>query len=301
MLDSMPMNQTEPQLRSVQCASVLGLHRICYAQWGDPRADKTILCVHGLTRTGRDFDTLARALAADARVICPDMIGRGRSDRAAQPSLYQIPQYVSDCITLIARLDIEKVRWIGTSMGGLIGMALAGLKGSPIERLVLNDVGPEIDPNGLQRIAQYVGQAPLFDSFEAGVAHSRQLASGFGRLTDEQWRQLHLHYVLQRADGRWGFHYDPAIAVPLRQAIAQPSASDASASVTSLWPVYDAIRAPTLILRGAQSDVLAPAVAKQMCERGPRAKLIEFADVGHAPALMSADQIEAVRQFILSQ
>lgn len=290
-----PMSTSlEPRLLSVQCASPLGLHRIGYAQWGDPLADATILCVHGLTRTGRDFDALARAMAGDGvRVVCPDMLGRGRSDRAVQPTLYQIPQYVADCVTLIARLDVGSVRWVGTSMGGLIGMVLAGLPNTPIERLVLNDVGPEIDPNGLQRIAQYVGQAPLFDSFEAGVAHSRALAAGFGRLSDEQWRELHRHYVLQRPDGQWAFHYDPAIAVALRQAMAQP--------VSSLWSVYDAIVAPTLVLRGAKSDVLSAAVAGQMTERGPRARLIEFTDVGHAPALLEADQIDAVRKFVLHQ
>jgi pimeloyl-ACP methyl ester carboxylesterase len=284
-------NPVSPTLREVICASPQGLHRLAYAEWGDPRARRTVVCAHGLTRTGRDFDAFARALASDARVVCPDMIGRGRSSRTHH-ALYQVPQYVSDCVTLIARLDVESVQWVGTSMGGLIGMVLASMQGSPISRLVLNDVGPVVDADGMGRIAQYVGNAPDFESFDAGMALSRSLAAGFGPLTDAQWRELHEHYVIRRADGRWVFHYDPAIGTALREALAKPLAP--------LWPIYDAIRASTLLLRGETSDILTPEVASQMTARGPKARLVEFVGVGHAPALMSHDQISVVRDFLLA-
>lgn len=279
-----------PTLEFVTCASPHGLHRLAYWSWGDPANPRVIICAHGLTRTGRDFDTLAAALAADARVICPDMIGRGRSDWVKPPELYNLPQYVADCVTLVARLNVPKVTWVGTSMGGLIGMVLASLGKTPIGRLVLNDVGPVVATGGLDRIGDNVGTDPSFDTFEAGVAQSRAWSRGFGPLTDEQWRQLNAHYVVQRADGRWHFHYDPSLAIPYRAAMA--------ASIAPLWPIYDAIGCPTLITRGAQSDILLPDTAAEMRRRGPKAELIEFAGVGHAPVFMTADQIEPVREFL---
>jgi pimeloyl-ACP methyl ester carboxylesterase len=288
-----PLLLPEPVLRHVQCASPRGLHRIAYWQWdarqGSPEGEGTVLCVHGLTRNARDFDALAARLSERWRVVCPDMAGRGASDRLADPMHYQVTQYVSDCITLIARLDVEKLDWVGTSMGGLIGMAVASLPGTPVSRLVLNDIGPMIDPAGLARIAAYVGDDPSFDSFEQGEATLRELMRDFGPHTNAQFRLLSRHYVIQKGE-RWGYHYDPAIAVPFRALADLPQ--------PDLWPMWNAIRANTLIIRGAHSDVLPAEVAARMLAAGPPAQLVEFEGIGHAPSLIADEQIEAVHAFL---
>ncbi len=283
----------EPRLRHVTCADPTGLHRLAYWEWppsGEALRDvPTVLCVHGLTRNGRDFDVLAARLARRWRVICPDMIGRGRSDRAADPNLYALPQYIADCVTLIARLDVERLAWVGTSMGGLIGLLLAAMPGTPIGRLVLNDIGPVVDDAGRARIAGYVGQGPRFATEAEGVAAQRDLMRDFGPHTDEQFRVLTRHYLEQR-DGGWTFAYDPAIALPFRAQQGAPA--------PDLWPAYDAIRCPTLVTRGAQSDILSAATAARMGQRGPRARCVEFEGVGHAPTYIAADQVEAVEHFL---
>lgn len=281
-----------PIARDVTCASPSGLHRIGYWEWpcqsGQPRPP-TVLCVHGLTRNGRDFDALAEHLSQRYRVICPDMAGRGRSERLANSALYAIPQYLADCVTLVARLDVERVAWVGTSMGGLIGMSLASLQANPISALVLNDVGPVLSAEGLRRIGDYVGKAPSFDSYEACVAYTRSIAAGFGPHDEEGWDMLARHYWVQ--DGaRWRAHYDPRIAEPF-------SGAGASGPL-SLWPIYDAVACPTLLIRGAESDLLDPTTARDMTQRGPRARLVEFAGVGHAPSLIPGPQINAVDQFL---
>jgi pimeloyl-ACP methyl ester carboxylesterase len=278
----------EPQLHFVTCAHPGGLHRLAYWQWGEPDNPSVVMCVHGLTRTGRDFDALARRLSVRHRVVCPDMIGRGRSDRVADPMLYSVPQYVADCVTLIARTDVPAVTWVGTSMGGLIGMGLASLDRAPVARMLLNDVGPVLSREGLTRIREYVGRDPVFASFEAGDAAVRQLAADFGPLTDAQWRLLTQHTVVQR-DGAWRLHYDPRIAEPLR---AMPL------DAPPLWPLYDRIVCPTWVVRGEHSDLLPAAVADEMTRRGPRAHRVDVAGVGHAPTFIPDDQIAIVERFL---
>lgn len=281
---------TEPNLRHVTCASIRGLHRLAYWEWTSQSEapEGTVVCVHGLTRTGRDFDVLAERLSRRWRVVCPDMIGRGRSDRVADPRLYVLPQYVADCVTLVARLDVERVAWVGTSMGGLIGMLLASMPGTPIARLVLNDIGPRLDVGGRQRIAEYVGADPTFESEDEGIATLRELMRSFGPHTDEQFRRLNRHYLVRRGD-RWGFHYDPAIAIPFRGANAEPA---------DLWAYYDAIACPTLVLRGADSDLLSADTAAEMSRRGPHARTIAYEGIGHAPTLMADDQVSAIEDFL---
>jgi len=283
----------EPRLRHVTCASPKGLHRLAYWEWLPPAATPgnapTVVCVHGLTRNGRDFDALAARLSQRWRVVCPDMVGRGRSDRASDPQLYSLPQYIADCVTLVARLDVERVAWVGTSMGGLIGMLLAAMPGTPIGRLVLNDIGPEIDAAGRTRIGGYVGQDPQFASEAEGVAALRELMRDFGPHTDDQFRLLTRHYLVPRGTG-FTFAYDPAIAVAFREQQAAP--------VLDLWPFYDAIRCPTLVTRGAQSDILSAATAEAMARRGPKAQRVAFEGVGHAPTLIAADQVDAVERFL---
>ena len=170
----------QPRRRSVQCASPRGLHRMAYLEWGDPRSRDLLVCVHGLTRTGRDFDEVARALCGRFRVVCPDVAGRGDSEPLPDPMLYGLPQYVGDMVTLIARLDVDAVSWLGTSMGGLIGMALAAQAGSPVKRLALNDAGPLITRASLERIASYVGKAPPFASVEEAERYIRAISAPFG-------------------------------------------------------------------------------------------------------------------------
>ena len=279
---------SEPKLRHVTCASPRGLHRIGYAQWGRSQ-DPVLLCVHGLTRNGRDFDALAQRLADRYRVVCPDMLGRGTSDRAADPALYSVPQYVSDCVTLIARLDIDRVTWLGTSMGGVIGMVLASLPGNPIGRLILNDIGPVIGGTGAGRIADYVEDVPTFGSFEEGERALRMRMGEFGVHSDEQFRYLSRHFVVRR-DGRWTFHYDPAIGTTFKAASATPA--------PPMWALYDAIGCPTRVIRGATSDILSRDTARQMTARGPRAKVVEIAGVGHAPSLIADEQLAVVEAFL---
>jgi pimeloyl-ACP methyl ester carboxylesterase len=273
----------------VQCASPRGLHRIAYLEWGDPRNRDVLLCVHGLTRTGRDFDELARALGGQFRVVCPDLAGRGDSDRLADPQLYAVPQYLADMVTLIARLDVEGVNLLGTSLGGLIGMALAALPGSPVKRLVLNDAGPVITRASLQRIASYVGNAPAFPSVEKAEQYIRAISAPFGAHSDAQWRFLTETWLRKNEDGTWRAHYDPRIAEPRMV----PDKD------LELWQVYDAVRCPTLLLRGELSDLLSRDTAGEMTRRGPKAKVAEIRGVGHAPTLLHADQIAIVRDFLL--
>jgi pimeloyl-ACP methyl ester carboxylesterase len=282
---------TEPRRRSVQCASPRGLHRIAYLEWGDARNRDVLVCVHGLTRSGRDFDELARSLASHFRIACPDLAGRGDSDRLSDPMLYAVPQYVADMVTLIARLDTESVNWVGTSVGGLIGMALAAQAGTPVKKLILNDIGPVISRVALERIGSYVGHAPAFTSFEEAEKYVRSISAPFGPHSDAQWRFLTDNWVKKEADGRWRPRYDPRIAEPYRAGMPEKD--------LELWPIYDAIRCPTLVIRGAQSDLLSRATTAEMARRGPKAKLTEIAGVGHAPTLLSAEQIALVRDFLL--
>lgn len=275
----------------VQCISPSGLHRMAYTEWGDHHNPRVLLCVHGLTRNGRDFDDLAQAMSAHYRVICPDVVGRGKSSRLRNPAGYQIPQYVGDMVTLIARLGVERVDWVGTSMGGLIGMALASQEGTPIRKLLLNDVGPVITVEALQRIATYVGADPTWPTFQDMLTYVKLISAPFGNLTEAQWWHLTETSVAQRPDGRWGFLYDPQIGTPFRETFVDKD--------IDLWPIYDQVRCPTLVLRGAESDLLTRDVWQAMGERGPRAELLEIAGVGHAPMFLDEDQISVARNFLL--
>lgn len=268
-----------------------GFHRVAYTQWGDPAAERTVVCVHGLTRNSRDFDALATALAeAGLRVVCPDMVGRGRSDRLADPMDYGAPQYVRDMTALIARLGVDRVDWVGTSMGGVVGMQLAAERNSPVGRLVLNDIGPFIPKAPLDLIAAYVGWSPVLASVEEVEAHMRRIYAGFGTLTDAQWRHLAMHEARPRADGGYSLGYDPAIAEPIRR--NPPTDVD-------MWSDWDRIEGPVLVVRGAASEVLPAGVVEQMRGRGPGIRVHEVADAGHAPALMAQDQIAAIRDFLM--
>jgi pimeloyl-ACP methyl ester carboxylesterase len=285
-----------PRLNHVQCLDNRGLHRMAYWEWGDPSNPRVLVCVHGLTRQGRDFDTLAAAMSDRCRVVCPDVVGRGVSDRLADPMGYVVPQYVADMVTLLARLDAQQVDWVGTSMGGLIGLGVAALANSPLRRLVINDVGPRIEPAGIARIGSYVGRAARWATLDEAADALWSISSGFGPHTREQWLALTRPQLTHDGEGFFVPRSDPAIALPFKS-VTPESAAQGEAL---LWAAWDALRIPTLLLRGADSDLLSHATAQAMTERGPRARLVEFAGVGHAPMLVQPEQVRAVREFLLA-
>ena len=277
---------------TVQCIGPSGLHRMAYTEWGARDNPRVLICVHGLTRNGRDFDALAEAMSGHYRVICPDVVGRGQSGRLRDPAGYGIPQYVADMVTLIARLNVDSVHWVGTSMGGLIGMALAAQECTPLRKLVLNDVGPLITVESLQRIATYVGTDPQWASFNEALSYVKLISAPFGQLSEAQWHHLTETSIVQRADGRWAFRYDPRIAEPFKAAFVDKD--------IDLWPIYAGITCPTLVVRGAESDLLTRDTWQQMGACGPQAQLAEIPGVGHAPMFQSDEQIAIVRDFLLS-
>jgi len=270
-----------------------GFHQLAYADWGPVDDKRPIVCVHGLTRQGRDFDHLAeRLVAAGRRVICPDLPGRGRSGWIGNPDHYALPQYCADMNALIARLGVSEVDWVGTSLGGLIGMIMAGFSGSIVRKLVINDIGPFVSSAGLQRIGRYIGNMPPpFKSIEVAETYFRTVLAPYGRLADEHWRHLTVHSV--RWDGaRQGYVLlcDPTIAkgfgLPWFQSL-------------NLWAYWEAIKVPVLVLRGVHSDLLSFDLAGEMRKRNRMASVFQFDDCGHVPALMAPEQIDVVTQFLL--
>ncbi|HEY0490596.1 MAG TPA: alpha/beta hydrolase [Telluria sp.] len=288
----------EPRIKSVQCISPAGLHAMSYKEWGDENNPNVLVCVHGVTRVSDDFDNLARALCGHYRVVCPDVVGRGRSGKLANPDLYRVPQYVSDMVTLVARVSAvpgTAIDWFGTSMGGLIGMALASLPGNPIRKLVLNDIGPCLDAPALQRIGEYIGQELQWPTFDQAAAFVREVSLSFGEHNEGEWRKLASDVLRQDKDGHWVRHYDMGLAQPFRGSTPDTVKKDEC----MLWAAYDAIRCPTLLVRGAESDLLSHATAEEMTRRGPKAKLVEIPNVGHAPTFLHEDQIAIARQFLV--
>ncbi len=280
---------------------------MAYWQWGEPSADHVIICAHGLSRQGRDFDVLAQALCDAApgklRVVCPDVVGRGKSDWLQDPMGYQIPQYAADMIALIALLQPKTLDWVGTSMGGLIGMVIAGQPNLPlpvpVRKLVLNDVGPALEWSAIQRIGLYLGKAGLFDSVQHAADAMWVISSSFGPHTSEQWLALTQAMVKPSGAGGAGFalHYDPAIAIPFASATEESTKQGEA----MLWALYDNIKAQTLLTRGAESDLLSVANAHAMTQRGAKAQLVEFAGVGHAPTFIAADQVKAAVDFLIGE
>lgn len=317
-------SMTEPTLHFADCKDAAEGHRMAWWQWGRPTSRHVVLCVHGLTRQGRDFDVLAESIVSraggDVRVVCPDMVGRGESDWLVDPQHYQLPLYAADVLAMIAQLHGEQpiavLDYVGTSMGGLIGLAIAGSKDAPLpvpmRRLVINDVGPALDPVALQRIGSYVGRGGRYASFGEAADALWALSTSFGPHSSDEWHALSRHMVVPASlrspdgtrklpgsedsnnDGALLLHYDPAIAVPFR-AITPDSAAQGEAV---MWALYDAVEAQTLVTRGAESDLLSRATAVAMTERGPRARLVEFDGVGHAPTFVAADQRSVVTSFI---
>ncbi|MFM1980753.1 MAG: hypothetical protein RLZ68_2018 [Pseudomonadota bacterium] len=296
----------EPTLNYVHCPDTGSGHRMAYWEWGDAAAGHVVLCVHGLSRQGRDFDVLAKALVARCatpiRVVCPDVAGRGQSDWLSDPMAYQVPTYAMDMLALLAQLKPTTLDWVGTSMGGLIGMAVCGQPNLPlpalVRRLVLNDVGPAVAWVFVERLKTYLGKSMSFESVEQAAAAMWAISTSFGPHTPAQWLELSRHMVKPIADGsdQVALHYDPAIAVPVQFLTIEVAAQGEA----MLWHLYDAITAQTVLLRGADSDLLTPATAQAMVQRGPKARLVEFAGVGHAPTLIAPDQVDTVASFLLN-
>ena len=277
---------------------------MAYWQWGEPSADHVIICAHGLSRQGRDFDVLAQALCdaepGKLRVVCPDVVGRGKSDWLQDTMGYQIPQYAADMIALIAQLQPKTLDWVGTSMGGLIGMVVAGQPNlplpAPVRKLILNDVGPALEWSAIQRIGLYLGKAGQFDSVQQAADAMWAISSSFGPHTNAQWLALS-QAMLKPSGTKFVLHYDPAISIPFASATEESTKQGEA----MLWALYDNIKAQTLITRGAESDLLSVATAHAMTQRGPKAQLVEFVGVGHAPTFVAADQVKAAVDFLLGK
>jgi pimeloyl-ACP methyl ester carboxylesterase len=298
---------TEPTLNYVSCADASGGHRMAYWQWGDSSAGHVVVCVHGLSRQGRDFDVLARSLVHRAggrlRVVCPDVVGRGKSDWLKDPMGYELPTYVGDMLAMLGQLHqqapMTEIDWVGTSMGGLIGIGLAGTPKLPlparVHRMVFNDVGPAIEYSAIERIKSYLGKTGRFDTVQQAADAMWAISKGFGPHTPEQWMALSKPMVRELPEGGFTLHYDPAIAVPVQKVTPEAAAQGEA----TLWQLYENIKARVLVTRGAESDLFAKDTALQMTQRGPRASLVEFPGVGHAPMFVQDNQVEAVALFLL--
>lgn len=286
-----------PRFDEVSAYGPHGLVRVAYTEWGSKDAEQVVVCVHGLTRNSRDFDFLARRLVAKGmRVIAPDLPGRGRSAWVTPATDYATPLYLAAMVAVIGRTGAAEVDWIGTSLGGHVGMEMAALEGAPIRRLVLNDFGARISGAALQRIGSYLRIKRHFDDIPAIEAHLRSIHEPFGKLTDAQWRHLAEHSAVKTEDGNFRQHYDPAIG----RAFSWPLMVD-----IALWSVWEQVSCPTLILRGEDSDLLHASTVRDMAKRGLAGKAglvrsIEVRGCGHAPALMNDAQISIIEEFLLT-
>src|SRR6185295_3881894 len=297
---------------SFQALADGSFHRIAYTDWGSVANPHVVVCVHGLARNSRDFDFLAAALAPYCRVVCMDVAGRGDSDWLNDKSFYRFSTYQSDAAALLARASAParrwqwlgqsvqtRIDWVGTSMGGLIGMLLAARPGSPIRRLVLNDVGPLIPWSALLRMKGYITRGKSFKNMEEVEAYFRDVCASFGPLTDAQWSHLARHGARLTEEGEYQLRYDPKIGDGLHGHVDPefPLGPDVLRGI-DLWNVWGKLEVPTLVLRGAESDVLRPTTVQEMKARKPDLEVAEFPGVGHAPALMSEDQIAVVKDFL---
>lgn len=275
----------------VDCSSGDEKHRMAYHVWGNPN-NKVLMCVHGLTRRGSDFKTLAKAMCKDYYVVCPDIVGRGDSDRLSNPMLYAVPQYVSDIAVLVKKLGVSQVDWFGTSMGGLIGMVYAAMPNSPIRRMLINDVGPRIEPEAIKRLGSYVGQPFAFDNRADALNRLNEICASFGEHTPQEWEIYNGPMLIQK-EGKWIMHYDPNISVPF----ASVNPIMAKAGEMAMWHAFKQIHIPMLIVRGGNSDLLSAATVAQMCKVNPYARSIEIPNVGHAPAFVKPEQIALAKEF----
>ena len=277
--------------QTVTSCSIGGLHHLSYSDWGDQDNPHVLVCAHGLTRNKHDFDLLASRLAPQRRVICFDLPGRGNSDWLTNKLAYDYNQYVIDAMIILSRIGVKQVDWLGTSMGGILGLLISASNKTPIKRLILNDVGPLIPKQALIRIADYVGQQPSFDNTDQLEEYMREIYAGFGNLSDEQWQHI-LKYGQRHLDnGHFTLNYDPGLS----QAFNKKPQED-----INLWPIWQSIKQPTLIIRGEHSDLLSSTTVEEMLQSNTKAQQVVIPDAGHAPALMSENEFNIIDQWLNS-
>ena len=266
-------------------------HRLWVYDWGNPQATETVFCVHGLTRNGHDFDILAESLAADGyRVLCLDVAGRGKSDWHEDPELYNYPQYIADISHLIAQIGLSKIHFVGTSMGGIIGMMLANAFPNLIKTLTLNDIGCVVEGAGLKRISTYIG-ANVFATRAEAEAELCLRCANYGITDDAHWQNMFTHGIMETGDGKFCLAYDPNIA--------KSFANNDEIKDLDLWPLWEAVKPiPVLLIRGEKSDILTHETAIKMQNSHPNLTLLEIPNVGHAPALADSVQIFAIRSLL---
>jgi len=267
---------------------------MAYYEWGDSSNPRVAVCVHGLSRNGHDFDRLAEALAPHFRVLCPDMAGRGKSDWLERKSDYNYLTYCTDVTALCEQLRLKDVAFIGTSMGGIIGMMLAAGQPGRIERLVLNDIGSIVSAAGLTRILNYVGSSGVFAGADEAMAHLKSILAPFGISSEADWQHMFAISFNPLPDGRYAFAYDPDINLPFREAVSKEGAI----TDVDLSAIWNAVACPALVLRGEQSDILTHATAQSMCARAIPTQLVEFKHVGHAPTLLDSEQIQVILDWL---
>jgi pimeloyl-ACP methyl ester carboxylesterase len=264
--------------------------RMAVHEWGDTRNARVVVCAHGVTRNGRDFDVIADALCSDYRVLCPDFLGRGESDWLATAEQYVIPNYAVATRAMLHDLGVQRYDWIGTSMGALIGMVMAIDPVHSMQRFVVNDIGPQIERVALDRISETIGRWPVFPDYPALATALATTLAPFGPLSDEQRQHLIKTSCQRRVDGQWEMKADPKIGDAFRNAYAQPP--------VDLWPLWHAITQPTLILRGANSDLLSAETVEKMLLSHTHSQAVTIGDTGHAPALMDAPTIARIKKFL---
>ena len=268
-------------------------HNIALYDWGNSQAAETVFCVHGLTRNGRDFDILAKNLASDYRVLCLDVAGRGKSDWHEDPELYNYPQYVADVAHLIGKLGLIKIHFIGTSMGGIIGMMLANAFPNLLKTLTLNDIGCLVEAAGLKRISAYIGET-IFATRAEAEAELCKRCSTYGIADEAHWQNMFNHSIQETEDGKFRFAYDPDIA--------KSFGDSTKIKDVDLWALWEAVKqVPTLLIRGEKSDILSHETAIKMRDSHPNLTLLEIPNVGHAPALADAIQIATIRKLLQNQ
>lgn len=288
-------------------ASKEGYHQVAYTEWGETHPNfSTVICAHGLTRNGRDFDALAGHLSMlGYHVFCPDVVGRGASSWLKNPQLYNFERYITDMNILIGRTGRSQIDWIGTSMGGIIGMMLAALPNTPVRRLILNDVGPQIPVSSLWQMAKYVGKAPKFTSKEEAKKYFKLIYAEFGNLTEAQWDYFTDHSLIERSPGVFSTNYDPGIHEvkfkwqTVKDLFYSPhKALEGIFFDIDLWSFWQQIKCPVLVIRGRHSKLLLPEHLKKMKRLHPIMDVYEVADAGHAPALLDPEQHEKITAWL---
>ncbi|MFA3919432.1 alpha/beta fold hydrolase [Ruegeria hyattellae] len=289
VIDTTQKSACTPKTGKVRCISRTGFHEIAYRDWGSSRSKSNIVCVHGLTRNNRDFDNLAQRLSHLHRVVCPDLVGRGESDWLNDPTDYNLFQYNIDLTVLLARMNIDDHTWIGSSLGGLMGISLAGIERSPIKRLIVNDIGPNVPFSAISRVTNYAGVVTEFETLKKVEHHLRSILAPFGPMTDRDWAKM-ARTSSFKSGSTYLLRSDPEIMQNFRRYWMF--------SHFSLWKQWERIKCPVLILRGTESDFLPNSLLDRMLDRQSRAEAIEFDGVGHTPTLNAAEQIDPICEWL---